>query len=929
MKKTPSPPNIALFLLRLTLPDDVKDSVIGDLEEEMAALSGWNSLRVRLWFFHHAIVISAHYFVDRRLRRTIRGSASSLGETGLECSISHAENRKGDGSMSSIWQDLCYGLRLLRKSPGFTSVAVISLALGIGANTAIFQLLNAVRLRSLPVPRPNELAEVKIANTDSRSGSFSSSHPSITNPQWEYIRDHQGAFSGAFAWSEDSFNLAQGGQVRPARGMWVSGDFFKVLGVTPALGRIFTSADDKRGCGTGGVVISHSFWQREFGGAPGAVGGKLTLDGQPFEVIGVTAPGFFGLEVGRSFDIAVPICAEQMVKGENSRLDMRHGWWLTVMGRLKPGLTIDQATAQLDAISPALFQETVPPVYNPPGKDNYLKFKLGAFPAGSGLSNLRRQYEYSLWLLLGIAGLVLLIACANLANLMLARASIREREIAVRLALGASRGRLIRQLLAESLLLSAIGAVIGAFIAQGLSRFLVSFISQQGRALFLDLSPDWRLLAFMAGLAIFTCILFGLTPAFRATRTTPGAVLKAAGRGLTASRERFGIRRMLVVSQVALSLILLVGALLFTRSLQKVMGVDPGFKQDGVMVVDLDFSKLKISKDRRLAYKRDLLDRVRAIPGVDSAADTLIVPMSGSGWNDSVEILGSDPIKKGIPMFNQVTPDFFKTLGATMVAGRDFNDYDTPTAPKVAIVNETFARQLLDGHDPIGKRFQVETPPGAPALIYEIIGLVRDTKYYNLREDFKPTAFVAASQAKDHYEGSQFMLSSRLPASGLTAAVRQTILEASPEINLDFQIFKTQIRDGLLQERLMATLSGFFGFLAVLLATVGLYGVLSYTVAQRRNEIGVRMALGADRLKIVKLILGDAGILLAIGLGVGLLLALLGAKAAASMLFGLKPSDPVTIAVAIAALGAVGTLASYIPARRAAGQDPMAALRDE
>jgi predicted permease len=929
MKNTPSPPDIALFLLRLTLPDDVQESVIGDLEEEMAALTGWSSLRVRLWFFWHATVISGHYFIDRRSRKTHRRSVSSLEEAGREYSTSQAEKRKGVGSMSSVWQDLRYGLRLLRKSPGFTAVAVISLALGIGANTAIFQLLNAVRLRSLPVRSPNELAEAKIANSDSRSGNFSSSHPSITNPQWEYIRDHQEAFSGVFAWSEDTFNLAKGGQVRPARGMWVSGDFFKVLGVAPVLGRVFTAADDKRGCGTGGVVISHSFWRREFGGATGAVGGKLTLDGQPFEIIGVTPPGFFGLEVGRSFDVAVPICAERTIKGEYSRLDLRHGWWLTVMGRLKPGWTIDQAGAQLAAISPALFQETLPPIYNQSGKDNYLKFKLGAFPAGSGVSNLREQYEYSLWLLLGIAGLVLLIACANLANLMLARASVREREIAVRLALGASRGRLIRQLLAESLLLAAIGAVIGAFIAQGLSRFLVSFISQQGRALFLDLSPDWRLLAFMAGLAVFTCILFGLTPAFRATRTTPGAVLKAGGRGLTASRERFGLRRMLVVSQVALSLILLVGALLFARSLQKIMNVDPGFKQDGVLVAELDFSKLKLPKDRRLTYKQDLLDRVRAISGVDSAADAFIVPMSGSGWNDSVEILGSDPIKRGIPMFNQVTPDFFKTLGSTMVAGRDFNDHDTLTAPKVAIVNESFVRQLLDGHDPIGKRFQVETPPGEPALIYEIIGLVKDTKYYNLRENFRPTAFVASSQAKDHDEDSQLIISSSLPAGGLTAAVRRTILEASPEIDLDFHIFKTQIRDGLLQERLMATLSGFFGLLAVLLATVGLYGVLSYTVAQRRNEIGIRMSLGADRLKILRLIMGDAGILLVIGLGVGLLLSLLGAKAASSMLYGLKPSDPVTITVAIAALGAVGTLASYLPARRAAGQDPMAALRDE
>ena len=831
--------------------------------------------------------------------------------------------------MSSLIQDLRYGLRLLIKSPGFTAVAVISLALGIGANTAIFQLLDAVRLRSLPVKNPQELVEVKIANTDNRTGSFSSSHPSITNPQWEYIRDRQDVFSGIFAWSEDSFNLARGGQVRPARGLWVSGDFFNVLGVVPIQGRVFTPADDRPGCGAGGVVISHSFWQREFGAAAGVVGRKITLEGQPFEIIGVTPAWFFGLEVGRSFDVAVPICSESVVYGEYSRLDKRQGWWLTVMGRMIQGWRLEQATARLSTISPSLFQETLPPTYNATDKTNYLNFKLGAFTAGSGLSRLRGQYEDSLWLLLGIAGLVLLIACANLANLMLARASAREREIAIRLALGASRGRLIRQLLAESLMLAAIGAVIGTFLAQVLSRFLVSFISIQGRTFVLNLRPDWRLLAFIGGLAVFTTILFGLMPALRATRTTPGAVLKADSRGMTASRERFGLRRMLVVSQVALSLILLVGALLFVRSLQKIMSVNPGFKQDGITIANINFSKLKLPKDRRQAYKRELLDRVRAIPGVISAADAAIVPMSGSGWNDFVQVLGTDPQRKGVPMFNQITPGFFQTIGAPIIKGRDFGDHDTLSSPKVAIVNETFARQLLDNLDPIGKRFQVETPPGEPALVYEIIGLVKDTKYYNLREDFKPTAFVAASQAREPDEGSQFLISSNLPASGLSEIVKRTILEASPEISLDFRVFKTQILDGLLQERLMATLSGFFGLLAVLLATVGLYGVISYTVAQRKNEIGIRIALGADRFNIVKLIMRDVGLLLAVGLVVGTALALLGAKVANSMLYGLRPRDPATIIVAITVLGAVGLLAGYLPARRAAKQDPMEALRYE
>jgi putative ABC transport system permease protein len=928
MKKPISPPKPALVLLKLTLPEEAREAIVGDLEEEMRAMVGRGVYCARLWFFVQAFLIAIRFLTNRFQYLSDRRPDSRPRETRFEFAQSQTKIEKGNEVMSSLWQDLRFGLRLLRKAPGFTTVAVASLALGIGANTAIFQLINAVRLRSLPVANPQELAEVKIANSDDFSGDFSGSHPSMTNPQWEWIRAHQESFSGMFAWSEQGINLARSGEMRMARGLMVSGDFFNVLGVKPVLGRVFTATDDRRGCGAPGVVISYPFWQREYGGALSAIGGKLALNGHPFEIIGVTDPGFTGLEVGQSFDLAAPICSEAVIRGEHSRLDVRDGWWLTIMGRLKPGVSLEQATAQLAAVSPALLQETLPPNYSSEEREGYLNFKLGAFAAGAGVSNLRERYQDSLSLLLAIAGLVLLIACANLANLMLARASAREREIAVRLALGASRGRLIRQLLAESLLLAVIGAAIGAFLAQGLSRFLISSISQEGNPLFLDLSLDWRLLGFMGGLAVLTSLLFGLAPAFRATRTMPGAILKAGGRGLTAGREKFSLRRLLVVSQVALSLILLFGALLFARTLQKLMSVDPGFNQEGVVIASVNFRNLNLPRERRQEYKRDLLERVRALPGVESAANATFYPLSGGGWNSIVQILGVEPTRKGESHFNRVSPGYFKTLKANLLAGRDFDQRDTLTSPKVAVVNETFARRFFDGANPLGKRFVIGPGSGNPP-VYEIIGLVNDMKYRRMREDFRPTAFVAEAQDRDPITFSRFIIRSNLSSGALITSVKQAILESSPEVSLSFRIFKTQIRDGLMRERLMATLSGFFGLLAVLLAMVGLYGVLSYTVAQRRNEIGVRMALGANRFRIFKLIMGEAGALLLIGLGLGGVLAVLAARSASAMLYGLEPGDPLTIGLAILLLGAVGLFASYLPARRAAGQDPMSALREE
>ena len=834
------------------------------------------------------------------------------------------------GRVEGVWQDFRYGGRLLRMNPGFFAVATLSLALGIGANTAIFELLNALRLRVLPVAHPEQLAELKIAeNEHCCSGNFSDRWPSFTFPQWQQIRDHQQAFSGIFAWGDTRFNLTDGGESRFAEGLWVSGHYFATLGVRPFLGRLIGDEDDRPGCGSPAAVISYSFWQREFGGQRDVLGKKLTLDGHPVEVAGVTPAAFYGVEVGRNFDVAIPVCAEPWINGEGSHTAKRHHWWLAVIGRLNPGWTVERAAAQANAMSPAVFETTVPPNYRADAAKYYAQYRLTAKPASSGVSELRLEYQQPLLMLLGIAGLVLLIACANLANLTLVRASTREREMAIRLAVGADRGRLIRQLLAESLLLTMIGTAFGALIARWLSQGLVSFLTSGDNPLFLELNPDFRVLVFTAAIAVLTCMLFGLTPALRATRTAPSAAMKGSGRGLTADRERFGLRRVLVVSQVALSLVLLVGALLFAGSLRKLMTLDPGFREDGLLITGIDISRLNYSAARRAVFYHDLLAAVRATPGVEQAAQVSIVQMSGSGWNDSIEIFGQSKRDDMVPWFDRVSAGYFQTMGTPLLAGRDFDDRDTPASPDVAIVSQEFSNKFLSGANPIGKQFRILVGPGEPDHIYQIVGVVKNSKYRNLREQFKPLVYVAASQEKDPGSGDSIIVRSALPMGPLMSRLKNTIHDQNAGTSIQFQEFKAQVRQSLLRERLMATLSGFFGLLAAILATVGLYGVISYMVAKRRNEIGIRIALGANRRNVIRMILGEAGLLVAVGLVIGTTLATAAARTATSLLYGLKPSDPFTIGAANSLLAAVALLASLLPALRASSIEPMTALRED
>src|SRR5215469_3156768 len=834
------------------------------------------------------------------------------------------------GWFESLWQDVRYGARLLRLSRGFFVVATLSLALGIGANTAIFQLLDAVRIRLLPVGHPEQLAELKIADNDHCcSGNFSDRRPNFTFPQWAEIRAHQQAFSGIFAWGDERFNLAAGGEVRYADGLWVSGDYFRTLGVQPFAGRLISAEDDRPGCGSPGVVLSYAFWQREYGGDAGAIGKKLALSSRPFEILGVAPSSFSGVEVGKTFDVAVPVCAEPWMHGEQNHTTKRHHWWLAIIGRLKPGWALQRAIADVQTISPQVFESTVPPNYRPDISKWYTLYKLTAEPAGSGVSGLRKRYSEPLWLLLGIAGLVLLIACANLANLMLARASAREREMAVRLAIGADRGRLIRQLLAESLLLAVIGAAIGALLARFLSEYMINLLSTSENHLFLNLNGDWRVFGFTAVVAVLTCILFGLAPALRATNTAPAAAMKASGRGLTADRNRFGVRRILVISQVAMSLVLVVGALLFARSMQNLLTLDAGFRESGLLVAGVGIDRLAMTPDARGAFYRELVRNVRAIPGVDQAATSTIVPISGNGWNNYIDILGQQNAAKQNTWFSRVSSAYFRTMETPLLAGRDFDEHDTPSSPEVAIVNQEFSRRFLGGANPIGRSFRVETGPGEPEHVCLIIGLAKNSKYSDLRENFRPLAFVAESQTKIPEDGWNVVVRSSMPLGSLMAALKKTVLTQNPGVSVRFQVFRTQVRESLLRERLMATLSGFFGVLAVVLATVGLYGVIAYMVARRRSEIGIRIALGADRANVLRLVLREAAILLAIGLAIGSALAIVVARTASSLLFGLQPSDPSTIAAAIAFLASVAIAASFFPAWRAARLDPMNALREE
>jgi putative ABC transport system permease protein len=874
-----------------------RDRIERDLDEELASYT--------------ALV------ADEQMRRGLSAAdarrAALLELEGADQVKERVRDVRTGAILETAWREFRLATRFLARTPGFTIAAVLSLGLGIGANTAIFQLLNALSFRGLPVERPEELVQIRPVG-EGRAGRQTGRNRQVSAPMWHQIRDHQSAFAEVFAFGDTRFNLAPTGEVRYVEGLWVSGGFFQALGIRPAVGRLFTREEDRPGCGYFGAVISHGLWQRDFSGRADVVGQILSVGEQRVPVLGVTPASFFGVEVGRRFDVALPICS--------SGFDRPNHFWLAVLGRLKPGGPLAQANEQLAALGPRILRETVPPSYRPDMVEKYLKMRLEATSASSGVSPLRSSYSRPLWVLMAIAGMVLLVAATNLANLMLARSTAREHEFAIRLAIGGSRARIVRQVMTEGFVLAGAGAAVGLLLARWSAGALVSSIGTAVDPIYLDLTLDWRVLGLASLVACASCVLFAVAPAFRAASAP--ATIALGGRGTAAGRGRMRLSRTLVAAQVGLSFVLVFGAGLFARSFQNLTTVEAGFRMEGVLLAHAFFREAALPTERRVVFYRELLDRFRAIPGVTAAASASSPPLSGSFWDTEIKV---DSHTVGMTNVNQVTPDYFRVMSTPLLVGRDFNDRDTTASPRVAVVSETFARKFLGGGPVVGRTVAMLNAPGEPDTLFQIVGLVRDSKYHNLRQDFQPILFIADDPSEDPGLTQRFALRSTRPPADLMNDVKRIIAEASPTASVRFDVLETQARQTLLRERLIAALSSGFGLLAVALATIGVFGVVSYGVSRRQNEIGVRTALGARRAQIVGMIIGEVMRVVAIGLAAGAAAALLVSRYAATLLFGLEPHDAVTLASAAAALILTGLAAAFVPAYSAARVSPVAALR--
>ena len=832
---------------------------------------------------------------------------------------------RGASWVETLRGDVRYGLRSLRASPAFALVAILSLAVGIGANTAIFSLINALMLRPLPVVRPGELLQVSVRDSAPKDPT-SRGNVHLSNPMWESLRNQTQDVATYAVSDYTGFSLVSGGELRSARGLYVNGDFFTTLGVQASIGRLITAADDRPGCAPT-VVLGEAFWQSELGGTRDVVGRTIRLEGKPFEIIGVVPRNFFGVDVGMIQQVYVPLCAEAVIRGESSALPRKTNWWLRVIARPKD-IAAPQFAERLRVASRPVLERSMPEHYNAERQREFLASRLHVAPAFHGMSDVRSRYSKALKILMGMVGLILLIACANVANLSLARGAARARELAVRIALGASRARVMRQLLTEAMLVAVAGTLIGAGIAAWAMRFLVGLLSTSQGKVMLDLSPDLTVLAFTVAGCVGTVLLFALVPAWRATRVDPQLAMKSGGRGTAEGHNRFRVGKALVVAQSALAFVLVVGAGLLVTTFTRLTRTPLGFEPEGVLIARVRLGPATVA-DQRFAVFERMRSEIAATPGVQSASSVDIAPVSGAGWNNEVVIDG-DPATSRNPAvvwFNAVGVDYFRTMRTRITAGRDFGPQDAPSSPKVAIVNEAAVRTLFRGASPIGRVFQVRFR-GKDGDRTTIVGVVEDSPYESLRDAAEPLIILADRQEAPG-PTKQFVIRAGASMPAAIGAVKRIANAIDPQSLLLFTRLEDQLAASLQRERALAMLSGFFGAIALTLAIIGLYGVMAYTVARRRVEIGIRIALGAERGRVLRLVLGDAGMLVGGGIVIGAAIALMTARVLGSLLYGIQPRDPGTMLAAAAVLAGAALLAGALPARRAASVQPVEALRED
>jgi putative ABC transport system permease protein len=817
--------------------------------------------------------------------------------------------------------DVRLAVRQLRASPIVSLAAVLSLALGIGTNTAMFSILNSLLLRTLPVAHPEQLAIVRSAGQAT----------SWTNPIWEGIRGQSDRFAGAMAWAATRFDLAGGGEAHPVPGLWVSGSFFDVLRAPMVLGRALTPDDDRRGGGRDGpvAVIGYGFWRRQFGGARDVIGRRLSLNRVSYTIAGVTVPGFFGPDVGGSFDVIVPLGTEPLVEGRASQLDERSSWWLNIMIRLKADQSPAAAEAALNALRPILRETTMPPGVGARFAGQYMIDPFTLAPAATGRSPLRARYQQPLLTILAVVGLVLLVACANIANLQLARATARRHEISLRMALGASPWQIARQFLIESALLATIGAAAGQLFARWAGALIVSQISTDTAPVFLDLSLDWHVLAFTTGITAVTTLLFGAAPALHATRAEPAETLAERGPGGGGPRGR--LTGALVVTQVAVSLLLVVAAGLFVRTFVRLAQVPLGFQPDGVLIVSATAPRNHFEAAQLPGLQARLLDAVRAVPGAVHAALSSKTPAGTGNWTDRAEVPGmaamADDDRR--VWMNSLSSGWFATYGTPILSGRDFTDHDTAGTQRIALVNQAFARKFTGGKNPVGRTVRIGgSYLAAPAIEFEIVGLAGDAVYRSLRDPVPPTVYIPNAQRGAPMNTAYIGVRTAGDPMRLARSIESAIAAVDGNVVLTFRPLEDQVGANLVQERLVAMIAGFFGGLALLLAALGLYGLTSYNVACRRTEIGIRMTLGAAPSGVVALVLSRVAALVAAGIVIGAVASVWAAQFVAGLLYQIEPHDPSTIVGAAATLAAVGAVASALPAYRASRIDPAAVLRD-